>query len=441
MTNPGAAVDLGNGLAVVLATAPGDVVAQGAQPIALLQSWHFGEVAESERARDQLAQAVAGIGDSAELPTVAGEVYFEQSYEQSFLTKTLAVGVAPIEDLVDAPADAGGDVRADLDLHPEQPTEPMYPKGPMVIPTGWSGGGTLVKMLGSANLASRQPVFGRQETVAQLGEAAAAIAIGGNGRRAAVDPRKGAAEAVYDCAAKLACVGAEPLGVMHMLSVGNVEQPNVAWQLSGLVEGLTEACEDLGVPIVAGDISVGNESVDGPVLPTPMVAMLGTLPDAVKPEGIGFRTPGEQIALVGAFNPLRDGAEIAKLHGHPLAGMLPFKDVAALRLAQETVRDGVRSGRFTSAHAIAAGGIAVALARSCIAGGNGAQIKLPAFFDVFGEDFGTAFLVTGSEAALAGLNVIGEVGGEQLDIFNQLVVPVAGLEEAYAGGLPALLVG
>lgn len=118
--------------------------------------------------------------------------------------------------------------------------------------------------------------------------------------------------------------------------------------------------------------------------------------------------------------------------------MLPFKDLDALKLAHQAVREGIGSGRFTGAHHVAEGGMAVALAKCCIAGGSGAKITLPAFSDVFGEDLGTAFLVTGSEEGLAGLNVIGEVGGE-LDIVNQLVVPVSGLQEAYAGGLPALL--
>jgi phosphoribosylformylglycinamidine synthase subunit PurL len=353
------------------------------------------------------------------------------------------------------------------DIHPEQPAQPIYPKGPMVIPTGWSGGGTLVKMLESANLASRRPVFEQYDPVVQSRTVrrpeqadaavlalpvlskqsdadegpipAIAVSIDGNGRRVAVNPRAGAAEAVYECAANLACVGAEPLGLTNCLNFGNPEKPHVAWQLSEAIDGLAQACNELGVPVVGGNVSLYNESPDGPILPTPVVGMVGKLPDARRAGRIGFHTAGEKIAMVGNFNPLRDGSEIAKLHGHPLAGMIPSKDVEALKQAHQTVREGVRSGRFSSAHDIAEGGLAVALAESCIAGGNGAQIMIRGFMDVFGEDLGTAFLVTGSEQDLDGLNVIGEVGGDKLDIIGSLVVPISDLEAAHSGGLTRLL--
>jgi phosphoribosylformylglycinamidine synthase subunit PurL len=353
------------------------------------------------------------------------------------------------------------------DIHPEQPTQPIYPKGPMVIPTGWSGGGTLVKMLESANLASRRPVFEQYDPVVQSRTVrrpeqadaavlalpvlsresdaedralpAIAVSIDGNGRRVAVNPRAGAAEAVYECAANLACVGAEPLGLTNCLNFGNPEKPHVAWQLSEAIDGLAQACNELGVPVVGGNVSLYNESPDGPILPTPVVGMVGKLPDARRAGRIGFHTAGEKIAMIGNFNPLRDGSEIAKLHGHPLAGMIPFKDIEALKQTHRTVREGVRSGRFSSAHDIAEGGLAVALAESCIAGGNGAQIMIRGFMDVFGEDLGTTFLVTGSEQDLEGLNVIGEVGGDKLDIVGSLVVPISDLEAAYNGGLTRLL--
>ena len=326
---------------------------------------------------------------------------------------------------------------------------------------------TLVALLASANLCSRRSVFEQYDPVVQsrtvrrpeqadaavlalpvlskdseavdVAVAGIAMSIDGNGRRVAVDPRVGAAEVVYECAANLACVGALPLGLTNCLNFGNPEKGHVAWQITEAIDGLAQACRDLDVPVVGGNVSLYNESPDGPILPTPVVGMVGKLPDVRRAGRLGFHTVGEKIALVGEFNPSRDGSELAKLHGHPIAGRLPAKNVDAIKAAHETVREGVRSGRFTSAHDIAEGGIAVALAESCIAGGHGAQIKLPAFFDVFGEDLGTAFLVTGSEDDLNGLDVIGEVGGDALDIFNQLVVPVAGLAEAHSGGLAALL--
>jgi phosphoribosylformylglycinamidine synthase II len=358
------------------------------------------------------------------------------------------------------------------DLQPEAPTAPMYPAGPMVIPTGSPDGATLLTLLAQANLTSRRPIFEQYDPVVQsrtvrrpeqadaavlalaqtdrAGSGLAgpdpaatlpgiAISIDGNGRRVAVNPRAGAAEAVYECAANLACVGAEPLGLTNCLNFGNPEKPHVAWQLSEAVDGLAQACRDLDVPVVGGNVSLYNESPDGPILPTPVVGMVGRLPDVRRAGRLGFHTPGEKVALVGSFNPLRDGSEIAKLHGHPLAGMIPPKDLDALRAAHVTVRDGVRSGRFRSAHDIAEGGFAVALAESCIAGGHGARIVVGDAMDVFGEDLGTAFLVTGSAADLEGLTVIGEVDGDDLDIRGVLSVAVSDLAAAHGSGMAALL--
>src|SRR5208283_5171664 len=106
------------------------------------------------------------------------------------------------------------------------------------------------------------------------GAGAIAVSIDGNGRRVAVDPRAGAAEVVYECAANLACVGAEPLGLTNCLNFGNPEKPHVAWQLSEAVDGLAQACTELGVPVVGGNVSLYNESPDGPILPTPVVGMV-----------------------------------------------------------------------------------------------------------------------------------------------------------------------
>src|SRR6185437_16958751 len=100
---------------------------------------------------------------------------------------------------------------------------------------------------------------------------AIAVSIDGNGRRVACDPRRGAAEAVYECSANLACVGAEPLGLTNCLNFGNPEKAHVAWQLTRAVEGLRDACLALGVPVVGGNVSLYNEGGEGPIYPTPIV--------------------------------------------------------------------------------------------------------------------------------------------------------------------------
>jgi phosphoribosylformylglycinamidine synthase len=353
------------------------------------------------------------------------------------------------------------------DLEPEAPATPLYGGGEPQVATDADPATTLKALLASTNIASRRPVFEQYDPVVQSrtvrrpeqADAAVlalpvlsarsgagdepipgiAISIDGNGRRVAVDPRAGTAEVVYECAANLACVGAEPLGLTNCLNFGNPEKPHVAWQLSESVDGLAQACRELNVPVVGGNVSLYNESPDGPILPTPVIGMVGKLPDVRRAGAIGFANPGDRIALVGSFNPSRDGSEIAKLHGSAPAGALPDKDVSAIRVAHQRVRDGVRDRIFTSAHDIAEGGILVAIAECCVASGLGAIINLPEGVDPFGEDFGTAFIVSGPSEGLEGLPIIGAVGGRELVVHGLLNVPVSELSAARSEGLSAVL--
>jgi phosphoribosylformylglycinamidine synthase len=116
-------------------------------------------------------------------------------------------------------------------------------------------------------------------------------------------------------------------------------------------------------------------------------------------------------------------------------GPLPDADVAAVREAHTAIRDGVRSGALHSAHDIAEGGLAVALAECCLAGRIGARVELPGDFELFGEAPGRAFIVSGPRGALERFPVIGSVGGDVLEIAGRLKAPVSGLRAAHDGGL------
>jgi phosphoribosylformylglycinamidine synthase len=269
---------------------------------------------------------------------------------------------------------------------------------------------------------------------------AIAVSIDGNGRRVACDPRKGAAEVVYECAANLACVGAEPLGLTNCLNFGNPEKPHVAWQLTEAVEGLAEACEALGIPVVGGNVSLYNEAPSGPIFPTPVVGIVGKLPDASRAGRLGFAAEGDAIALVGRFEPSLAGSEVEKLRGRAPAGELPFKDLQAVRDARVAVRDAVRSGALQSAHDIAEGGLAVALAECCIAGGIGARVQLPAGLDPFAEAPGCAYVVSGPQQELSGLGtLLGRVGGPALVFDGALELAVSELARERERGLVGLL--
>ena len=178
--------------------------------------------------------------------------------------------------------------------------------------------------------------------VLQIPEAgnAIAVSIDGNGRRVACDPYPGTVEAVLECAQNLACVGAEPLGLTNCLNFGNPEKPAPAWQLDRAVSGLADACEALGVPVVGGNVSLYNEGPEGPIYPTPVVGMVGELPDPARAAGSAFAREGDAIALVGPFAPSLAGSELAKLRGE--LGARPA--AARRRRGRRRLRGGPRRG-------------------------------------------------------------------------------------------------
>jgi phosphoribosylformylglycinamidine (FGAM) synthase-like enzyme len=264
---------------------------------------------------------------------------------------------------------------------------------------------------------------------------AVGVAIDGNGRRVACDPRTGAAEVVYECAANLACVGAQPLGLTNCLNFGNPEKGHVAWQLTEAVDAIAGACTALDVPVVGGNVSLYNEAPSGPIYPTPVIGMVGRLPDPARAGHLGFARDGDAIALVGDFAPAHVGSELAKLRGEPLAGPLPGIDPVAARGAHDWVRAAVRAGTLSSAHDIAEGGLAVALAECCIAGEIGASINVPDGIEPFAEALGRAFVVSGPADRLAPWPLIGTVRGDALTLAGLLNLAVSALTDARETGL------
>jgi phosphoribosylformylglycinamidine synthase II len=355
------------------------------------------------------------------------------------------VGDMPVEALVDdCPL---------YDLAPERPAEQIYPAPKRTLEPSEDLTENLLALLGSSNIASRRPLFEQYDCMVQSrtvrrpevadaavlqlahdtgGETAIAVSIDGNGRRVACDPYWGTVEAVLECASNLACVGAEPLGLTNCLNFGNPEKPHIAWQLSQSVDGMAAALNELGVPVVGGNVSLYNQSGDGPIYPTPVVGMVGLIPDAERAAaiGIGFREEGHVIAMCGTPQPSLAGSELAKLRGEPLPTSLPQADFDAVKQAQAAIRDAVRAGDLASAHDMAEGGFLVAIAECCLAGGIGARIEFPdsdgaSYADIepylFGEAVG-GFIVSGTREAIERLaervptDVFGTVGGGALEI-------------------------
>jgi phosphoribosylformylglycinamidine synthase len=361
------------------------------------------------------------------------------------------VGEMPVEALVDGcPL---------YDLEPAEPEGWIYGNRATLAP-GASAEDELLALLAAPSIASKRWAFEQYDSVVgsrtvrrpesadaavlQLPEAgnAIAVSIDGNGRRVACDPYAGTVEAVLECAQNLACVGAEPLGLTNCLNFGNPEKPAPAWQLDRAVSGLADACNALGVPVVGGNVSLYNEGPDGPIYPTPVVSMVGELPDPAQVAGSSFVAAGDAIALFGPFSPTLAGSELAKQRGELDAG-LPTPDVGKVANACAIVRAAVRAGKLASAHDVSDGGLACALAESAIGAGIGCRADLQPLRErgcspeeaLFGEGAG-GFLLSGDRAALESLGaiVIGEVGGGTIEIAagdRSLVVGLGGAESAW----------
>jgi phosphoribosylformylglycinamidine synthase II len=362
------------------------------------------------------------------------------------------VGEMPVEALVDdCPL---------YDLTPERPAEGLYPAPAATLGADVTDPrAVLLALLASPNIASRLPLFQQYDCIVQSrtvrrpeqadaavlalpGGGAIAVSIDGSGRRVACDPYTGTIEAVLECTANLACTGASALGLTNCLNFGNPEKPHIAWQLTESIRGLADACRALEVPVVGGNVSLYNESGGGPIYPTPVVGMVGELPDAARAGRSGFARAGDLVGFAGPFRPALPGSELAKLRGEELPDGLPAIDIAALRAAQAAIGDAVRDGSLSSAHDVAEGGFLVALAESCLAGGLGATLDLgPAAEELdlerqlFGEAPGSGFVVSGPATALTALaehidlDVFGTVGGDALDVACGDVRIVASLDE------------
>jgi phosphoribosylformylglycinamidine synthase subunit PurL len=304
----------------------------------------------------------------------------------------------------------------------------------------------LIALLASPNIASKSWAFEQYDSVVgsrtarrpeqadaavlMLPEAdgAIAVSIDGNGRRVACDPYAGAVEAVLECVANLACVGAEPLGLTNCLNFGNPEKPAVAWQLDRAVSGIADACRALEIPVVGGNVSLYNETERGPIYPTPVVGIVGEMPDPAT-GGIGL-ADGHAIALVGPFSPSLAGSELAKLRGE-LGPGLPSLPIEAVAASIAAVRDAVRGRQVSAAHDASDGGLACALAEMAIAGGVGCTLDLDPLIEargcsgetaLFGEGPG-GFLITGERSRIEAIGsgdvdvlILGQAGGDRIEI-------------------------
>ncbi|GAB4279861.1 MAG: phosphoribosylformylglycinamidine synthase subunit PurL [Oscillatoriaceae cyanobacterium] len=209
-----------------------------------------------------------------------------------------------------------------------------------------------------------------------------------NSRYVYLDPYEGAKAVVAEAARNLSCVGAEPLAVTDNLNFGSPEKPVGYWQLASACRGIAEACGEFATPVTGGNVSLYNETLDSqgnptPIYPTPVVGMVGLIPDLRYRGVLGWQSPGDQIYLLGLplgvtgdMRVTLGGSEyLASIHG-VVAGKPPAVDFDLERRVQAVCREGIRQGWVRNAHDNAEGGLAVALAECCISGNLGAEISL-----------------------------------------------------------------
>jgi phosphoribosylformylglycinamidine synthase II len=336
----------------------------------------------------------------------------------------------------------------------------------------------LVRLLGSSNVGSREWLVRRLDPAQRSASAAPApksgpgdaaiiqlpadedagggrqlaISVDGNARCLALDPRQGAAMAVAECARNVVCVGAEPLGLAHGLSLGDPAQATTIWQLSEAIDGMHEACVALKLPVLTGAVSFGGQESPG----TPTVAVLGALRDPADRLGIGFVRQADMVALIGALGSGNlSGSELAISRSGALTGTSPALDLGAEVKLQRAVLELARERLLSSAHDVSDGGLGVALAECCIAGRLGCSIELPAIKGadalqaLFHEEPSRVVVSFPPEnrvkvqercnALGVPFELLGFVGGDTLEIADLLEVPVQVLAESHVRALDRIV--
>jgi phosphoribosylformylglycinamidine synthase len=312
---------------------------------------------------------------------------------------------------------------------------------------------------GSPNLCSREWVWEQYDHMVQTntmirpGSDAAVIRVKGTskalsmtldgpGYRVSRNPREGAKMMVAEAARNIACSGGRPLAATNCLNFGSPEHPEVMWQFSEVVDGMSEACVAMDTPITGGNVSFYNETLGGDIYPTPVLGMVGVIDNLAHATTSFFKDAGDSIVLLETAH--RDAGSI---------------DLAAERTLQQTVRDAIQAGLVKSAHDISEGGLAIAMAECCYSTMErpaiGASVKIPAdrgtCKDLFGE-YPSRIIVSTlkakevvERAGKAGLRAseIGQVGGERLvlSVGGHKVVDLAvdELETVWRRAFPKLL--
>jgi phosphoribosylformylglycinamidine synthase subunit PurL len=321
----------------------------------------------------------------------------------------------------------------------------------------------LLELLGSANARDRKPIWHRYDhmngtntVVGPGGDAALlrlkgtrgalALAIDGPGpaRLGALDPYLAGASAVLEGALNVACSGATPIGITDCLNFGSPETDLGAWQLERAIDGIADACRTLDLPVVSGNVSLYNETPDGPILPTPVVGTVGLLADRDLAVPMAWRS-GDEIWLIG--EPTDDSAALAASElawQRGLRGGQPSLDTEAVSRVVRLLPRLAAEGLVAAAHDVSVGGLAVALARVAIAAGCGASVTIETLRPtaaLFGERAGRVVLACEPRNASRVRDALAEAGvpGHRFGIAGGDQLEIGAGDTSLAIGLDALI--
>lgn len=332
---------------------------------------------------------------------------------------------------------------------------------------------TLLDMLGSPHLCSRAFIteqydrYVRGNTVLaehadsgvirvdeQTGRGIA-LATDASGRYTVLDPYRGAQLALAEAYRNVAASGATPVAVTNCLNFGSPEDPGVMWQFSEAVRGLADGCVSLGIPVTGGNVSFYNQTGTTPILPTPVVGVLGVIDDVNRRIPTGFGTePGETLILLGDTADEFDGSIWAQVAHDHLGGTPPQVDLAREQLLAQVLTAASRDGLVSAAHDLSEGGLIQAVVESALAGETGCRILLPEgadpFVALFSESAGRVLVavprteesrfMSMCEARQLPAVRIGVVdqGSDSVEVQGQFSVTLTELREVHEGVLPGL---
>ena len=273
-----------------------------------------------------------------------------------------------------------------------------------------------------------------------------AITTDGNHRWCLVDPKIGTAMIVAEAVLNLACVGARPLAVVNCLNFGNPEYPEVMWQLSEAIDGMSDACVSFGVPVIGGNVSLYNESEGNNIAPTPVIGMLGLIDNLEnRPPGAQM-TEGDRLLLIGPETSGLGGSLWAANYG-AFYGELPELDLEMHLKVVETIRTLVGTGLIRGVHDLSEGGLGVALAEMAAKSSVGVSIaRTPNHQALFGEGPSRAVIAVDPESLTDVLTLCEERGvpairlglatGNQFKIKDMMEISLNDLKAAFVKKLP-----